>query len=112
MLKDWIFRFWSQRYICKVISIVGGIAIMGLAAIEKLTGFSTILWVSSPMLLFWGRLKMMDGEDGADGAVGDREKMWFYWRHAGNEDETANEACDGGKGREEFFDHGFRGFRG
>lgn len=53
MLKDWILRSSPRRYICKVASVITGIAILALPAIEKLTAFATVLWIASPLLLFW-----------------------------------------------------------
>lgn len=53
MLKDWILRCSSQRYVCKVVAVVGGVVVLALTAGGKLTAFTPVLWVASPLLLFW-----------------------------------------------------------
>lgn len=53
MLKDRLLRHSSQRYICNVVSAVGGVVVLALTAIDKLTSFATVLWIASPLLLFW-----------------------------------------------------------
>jgi hypothetical protein len=56
MLKDWILRSSSQKYICKVVSIVGGVVVLAVSTVDKLTAFATVLWTVAPLLL----LSLMD----------------------------------------------------
>lgn len=53
MLKDWILRSSSRRYICKLVSIVTGIAVVAFVTLERLTALSIVLWTASPLVLFW-----------------------------------------------------------
>jgi hypothetical protein len=56
MLKDRILRSASRRFICESASIVGGILILMLATMERLTVQSTVLWIAAPLIL----LSLMD----------------------------------------------------
>jgi hypothetical protein len=53
MLKDLILRYSSRRFVCKLICLLGGLAILSLGEIEKITTFAMFLWLAAPLLMLW-----------------------------------------------------------
>lgn len=53
MLKNRILRCSSFRYVCKLVCIAGGVAVLALAVGEKLPAALPVYWVASPLLLLW-----------------------------------------------------------
>lgn len=53
MLKDLILRHSTHRFICKLVTILGGGVALVLVLVERVISTSGVYWTAAPLVLFW-----------------------------------------------------------